>query len=218
MSGRKRRAGKPPCETERPAGAPSRTDPVYISKKMSYCLRHNPGKYGLVPDGEGYVPLDRFLAAMNRVHHFDPPLTEKRIRDVMAHSDKRRFEIAEGRIRALYGHSLPKKIEKAPVQPPAVLYHGTARRFLPSIREMGLLPMKRQYVHLSVDIETAEQVGRRKDPRPVVLAVDAGRAAADGVCFYAGNEKTFLADRIPPEYLSGGDGRTARQERTGGSV
>ena len=40
--------------------------------------------------------------------------------------------------------------------PPDVLYHGTARRFLESINENGLLPQSRQYVHLSQDNETAE--------------------------------------------------------------
>ena len=27
----------------------------FISKKMSYCLRHNPGKYGLTLDPSGFV-------------------------------------------------------------------------------------------------------------------------------------------------------------------
>lgn len=177
-------------------------DHVFISRKMSYCLRHNPGKYGLDLDGEGYVPLGSFLAAMNRVHHFRPPLDEAGIRRVMELSDKQRFEIVDRKIRARYGHSVQRKVVKRMVVPPDVLYHGTAQRFLSSIMDEGLLPMKRQYVHLSADVETAVQVGRRRDGRPVVLRVDAKRARADGICFYEGNDATYLADRIPPEYLT----------------
>ncbi|MDY4205499.1 RNA 2'-phosphotransferase [Porcincola intestinalis] len=174
---------------------------TYISRKMSYALRHNPEKYGLKLAQDGSVEMETFLRAMNEMHHFDPPLTEVMIREVMAHAEKQRFAIEDGRIRALYGHSFQIKVEHKEATPPAVLYHGTARRFLDSIMEKGLLPMGRQYVHMSADIETAEQVGRRRDNRPVILTVDAERAAAEGIKFYIGNDKVWLADQIPPQYL-----------------
>ena len=86
--------------------------------------------------------------------------------------------------------------------PPSVLYHGTARGFLPSIFDLGLLPMKRQYVHLSADIPTALEVGRRRDAKPAFLIVDAKRASASGIGFYEGNGSVWLADPIPPKYLA----------------
>ena len=67
--------------------------------------------------------------------------------------------------------------------------------------EKGLLPMGRQYVHMSADIETAEQVGRRRDNRPAILTIDAENAAENGIKFYIGNDKVWLADQVPPEYL-----------------
>ncbi|WP_373623567.1 RNA 2'-phosphotransferase [Lactobacillus helveticus] len=33
---------------------------TFISKKMSYCLRHNPAKYGLKLDEYGFVDLQDF--------------------------------------------------------------------------------------------------------------------------------------------------------------
>jgi len=174
---------------------------VYISRKMSYALRHNPEKYGLELAQDGSVEMETFLRAMNGMHHFDPPLTEAMIREVMAHAEKQRFAIEDGRIRALYGHSFQIKVDHKEAMPPAVLYHGTARRFLDSIMEKGLLPMGRQYVHMSADIETAEQVGRRRDNRPAILTIDAEKAAAEGIKFYIGNDKVWLADQVPPRYL-----------------
>lgn len=173
----------------------------YISRKMSYALRHNPDKYGITLDEEGYTDLAGFLKAMNAMHHFNPPLTRQTIQYVMDHSDKKRFEMTDARIRALYGHSVMTPIIKEEAEPPEVLYHGTARRFLDSIMERGLQPMRRQYVHLSVDRETAVQTGLRKDPSPAVLVVDARRAYQDGVRFYIGSDRVWLSDPIPPEYL-----------------
>jgi len=50
-------------------------------------------------------------------------------------SDKKRYEISNGKIRALYGHSIPQRIIKEQKCPPEVLYHGTARRFVKSIKK-----------------------------------------------------------------------------------
>ncbi len=125
---------------------------TFISKKMSYCLRHNPAKYGLKLDEYGFVDLQDFINAMNHMHHFQPKLNEMKIREIIYSSNKKRFEIKNGRIRALYGHSVPGIIKRREAVPPKILYHGTAHRFLPSIQKEGLLPMGRQYVHLSADI------------------------------------------------------------------
>ncbi len=80
---------------------------------------------------------------------------------VMEISDKKRLEIVDDKIRALYGHSIPMHIKKQEAEPPAILYHGTTKRFLSAIKEKGLLPMIRQYVHLSVDEETARHIVKK---------------------------------------------------------
>ncbi len=175
---------------------------TFISKKMSYCLRHNPGKYGLKLDEYGYVDLQEFLNAMNHMHHFRPKLTEMKIREIMQASDKERFEIKNDKICALYGHSIPGIIKRKKATPPKVLYHGTAHRFLSSIEKEGLLPMGRQYVHLSTDIEMAESVGRRRDAHPVILQINAQKAHDDGIDFYVGNDEVWLCDHLPSQYFT----------------
>ncbi len=64
------------------------------------------------------------------------------------------------------------------------------------------MPQNRQYVHLSVDTETALQVGKRRDDKPILLSVQAFKAWTEGVKFYLGNDKVWLADTIPSEYIS----------------
>lgn len=71
-----------------------------------------------------------------------------------------------------------------------------------SIRQKGLLPKGRQYVHLSQDVETAYSVGMSHDMNPCILEIDAKQAWKDGIIFYYGNEKVWLADEIPSKYIS----------------
>jgi putative RNA 2'-phosphotransferase len=120
---------------------------------------------------------------------------------MIARSEKKRHELRDGKIRALYGHSLPGKLLKQAAEPPAVLYHGTAPEIVERIKEEGLRPMGRQYVHLSVDMGTAEQVGRRKTQIPVLLTVKAREAHAEGIAFYRGNDLVWLADFIPSVFI-----------------
>jgi putative RNA 2'-phosphotransferase len=68
--------------------------------------------------------------------------------------------------------------------------------------KQGLLPMGRQYVHLSVDEKTALQVGRRKDEHPVILKIASQKAYSAGITFYKGNEIVWLADKVPPAFIS----------------
>ncbi len=171
-----------------------------LSKEISYALRHAPWEYELEMDEEGWVPVEQLLDALHRTGKWRS-ICESDLNDMIEQSEKKRHELKKGKIRAFYGHSVPMKILKEEKMPPDVLYHGTVRRFLRSISENGLLPKSRQYVHLSQDIETAENVGKRHDNQPCILVIDAKRAWNEGIKFYLGNEKVWLADAIPGRYI-----------------
>lgn len=168
-------------------------DYLKLSKEISYALRHAPWEYELEMNEEGFVPLEQLLSALE--------VTKEDVIKVMEISEKKRLELEDNKIRALYGHSIPMHIKKIEGTPPAILYHGTAERFLDSIKKTGLLPMKRQYVHLSVDEETATAVGKRRDNTPVLLRIDTQQAIADGIKFYIGNDKVWLCDSLPAKYI-----------------
>ena len=176
-------------------------DYTKLSKEISYALRHAPWEYELELDPDGYVPIEQLLAAINEDSSYDRMITVDDLKYIIDNSEKKRHEIQGGMIRALYGHTVPVHISKDPTVPPDTLYHGTTHRALSNIMEEGLKPMKRQYVHLSADIDTAVSVGRRRDPEPVILTIDAGRAYRDGIKFYTGNDKVILADYILSKYI-----------------
>lgn len=171
-----------------------------LSKEISYALRHAPWEYELEMDKEGWVPVRQLLDALQKEEKWKN-IGEADLREMIEKSDKKRYEIKDGKIRAFYGHSMPMRILKEEKSPPDILYHGTARRFLESISENGLMPQSRQYVHLSQDIETAEKVGKRHDNKPCILTIDAKKAWNEGIKFYLGNEKVWLADAISSRYI-----------------
>jgi putative RNA 2'-phosphotransferase len=173
-----------------------------LSKAVSQALRHDPTSYGLTLDDSGAVEIQDLVAALKRVNVGWVALDEKRIREMVEHSGKRRHEIVGSRIRALYGHSTPERLSKCLASPPELLYHGTDAAAANRILAEGLRPMGRQYVHLSADVQTAQAVGRRKDEDPVILRIAAQRAHEQGVMFYQGNETVWLADYVPVAFIS----------------
>lgn len=172
-----------------------------LSRTISHALRHEPWLYELELDEEGWVEVEALLSALRSHRREWRHLTQRDLVRVMETSDKQRFERREGLFRALYGHSTPQRLRKVPAEPPAVLYHGTAPKTAQVILAEGLKPMSRQYVHFSVDRETAHQVGRRKAREPLILAVAAAEAYTAGVVFYAGNEQVWLADYVPAAFI-----------------
>ena len=175
---------------------------VELSKEISYALRHAPWEYELEFDEQGFVPIVQLLHALNESETYEREVTQADLEQIIANSEKKRHEIVGDKIRALYGHTVPQIIKKEPGIPPAVLYHGTTHRALPQILQDGLKPMQRQYVHLSIDVETATRVGKRRDPEPVILKIDTEAAQKAGIQFYIGNDKVWLCNRVPKECIT----------------
>ena len=173
---------------------------VKISKFLSLVLRHEPEAIGLHLDTEGWADIGELI---NKAAKNGRELTREDILRVVAESDKKRFGLSEDglRIRAVQGHSTKAvDIDFVPKAPPDLLFHGTAKRFLESIRVQGLAPGDRQYVHLSADAETATAVGTRHG-KPIVLTVRAGAMADAGVLFYLSENGVWLTREVPPQYL-----------------
>jgi putative RNA 2'-phosphotransferase len=169
-----------------------------ISKFLSYLLRHRPKDYPLSFDRQGFVPWQEVMRA---VENRFPEVTEEEVLRVIEDTAKKRFELKDGKARATYGHSFAIDLGLRPVKPPAQLYHGTARDLAQSILRTGLKPRDRQFVHLSASLEDALAVGKRRDPAPALIVIDADAACAAGVEFYASGP-LFLATDVPARFLS----------------
>ena len=170
-----------------------------LSKFISMVLRHKPEQAGISLDAHGWANVDELLAGIN---HTGREITREILEVIVASDTKQRYSFNDDKslIRANQGHSIAVDVEMKEQIPPQVLYHGTADRFLDSILACGLKPMGRRYVHLSWDIETAVNVGKRHG-RPVVLKVDAGKMSEDGIKFYLSENRVWNTIMVPAEYL-----------------
>ncbi len=176
-------------------------DYTTLSKTISHALRHEPWIYELELDEEGWVEIENLIKTLRQEREEWENLSIQDLEEIIKRSSKKRFEIMGNKIRALYGHSVPEKLLKEPLPPPEILFHGTSHRAWEIIKSSGLLPMNRQYVHLSFDKKTAIEVGKRKDKKPLILIVKSQEAFEKGIKFYKGNEMIWLADYIPAEYI-----------------
>lgn len=174
---------------------------VDLSRAVSHALRHEPWLYELELDEEGWAPIGQLVAALNENGGDWRSVDRASLERMITTATKRRHELDGDRVRALYGHSLPGRVQKRPAVPPVRLFHGTSPETWAVIQVDGLLPMGRQFVHLSADRETAMSVGRRKSASPVMLVVDAVAASSTGVTFYEGNDLVWLADRVPAAFI-----------------
>ena len=176
------------------AGLPSER----ISRFLTYLLRHRPTEYPLVFDERGFVEWGDIVEIVQE-RFYD--VTEGQIRAVVTDSEKKRFELREGKMRATYGHSFAVDLSDEAVEPPSELYYGAARDLAESMLRSGLKPRDRQYVHLSISAEEAESVARRHDPAPAIIIVDAQSAHGEGIRFFQSGP-LFLVENVPAKFLS----------------
>ena len=172
---------------------------VKVSKLMAYILRHSPEDFGLKPDGEGFVPLDELVRALQTVY---PDVTEELVREIVKRDAKGRYEIRDGKIRARYGHSFKVKLDHEEDTESRVLYHGTPRRNLERIMREGLKPMRRQFVHLSTSRSEAIETGRRHGRDVVLLIIDADCLRKKGLKIYKAGKNVRIVERVPPECIT----------------
>lgn len=169
-----------------------------ISKFLSLVLRHEPEAAHLTLDAAGWADVEALLAGCAKA---GKPLSRAELDHVVSTNAKKRFEFnADGtHIRASQGHSVEVALDYAPMMPP-VLFHGTATRFLDSIREQGLLKMQRHHVHLSADIKTTMDVGARHG-KPVLLTIQAAEMHAAGHAFFRSTNGVWLVDHVPVTFI-----------------
>lgn len=169
-----------------------------VSKFLSLVLRHQPERVGIALDEAGWVDVEVLLAAVNH----QMPLSRDQLNSIVENNDKQRFAFSSDgkRIRANQGHSIDINLGYKPSTPPAVLYHGTATRFLDSIKQTGLQKMSRTHVHLSANEATAGQVGQRHG-KLVILTIDAATMEQSGYLFYISDNGVWLTEEVPPRFI-----------------
>ncbi len=169
-----------------------------LSKFLSLVLRHRPDDFGLRMDEEGFVPVEDIVDVIVAEDILAEDV-EETLHELVEEAERPRFEIVEGRIRALYGHSSRIRLEYPEDEPPAELYHGTGIPTARRIVREGIKPAGRAYVHLSATEEEALSVGSRQTEQPVLIRIDTAHARREGVRFHQASEMIWLCGPVPAE-------------------
>lgn len=172
-----------------------------VSRFLSLVLRHQPETIGIKLDKNGWVDVDELLSALETN---GKGIEVNELEDIVATNNKKRFAFndTKTRIRASQGHSLKVDLALKKERPPFKLFHGTSYDNMLKIMKTGLNKMKRDHVHLSDDLDTAEGVGSRQRGQTVILEIDSGRMHTDGVVFYKSANGVWLTEFVDKKYIS----------------
>ena len=170
-----------------------------VSKYISLILRHKPEVIGIVLDEHGWANVSELIEGIKKNN---PEFDMIALEEIVSTDSKQRYSFNEDKtlIRANQGHSIPVDVELEEKRPPEFLYHGTGEKYVESIEETGLIPKSRLYDHLSKDVKTAEQVGKRHG-KEVVYQVNAGQMYRDGYNFFLSMNNVWLTKKVPVRYL-----------------
>lgn len=169
---------------------------------LAYALRHHPDDFGVTLDAHGWTD---FTTLIERIGSRLPQLHTPHMEQVAAAVRERwndRFELADGRMRARYGHSVPGVTTAQPATPPARLFHGTTEQAWASIQVDGLQPVGRCLVHLTSDLGYACRVAGREGREPCVLGIEARQAHFAGVVFYQATRHVWQTSGVPVAFLT----------------
>jgi len=163
-------------------------------KKMAFLLRHEKKEKSGVDD-EGWLDVVKLQTECD--------LNEEDLRNIVENNNKKRFEFNKdgSKIRARQGHSIEVDVGMSLQKPPEFLYHGTSSRFYKMIMAEGLKSMSRLHVHLSADVKTAENVGKRHGGELIIFKVAAGRAWEKEQEFWKSNNGVWLTKNLDVEFL-----------------
>lgn len=170
-----------------------------LIRMLGYMLGVHPDSFGLVPDEEGWVSIKELLKAMHEEDGWRG-VRGSMVRQAAERLSPETLQIDGSRIRALDRQPNPPEYG---VVTPAHLYIAVRERIYPVIRENGLASSEGRPVVLVADEDHALRLGRRKDPQPVLVTVQARKAGERGVAFALFGEALYLCDQVPPDCLMG---------------
>ncbi len=169
--------------------------PQRLAKFLAYILERRPDEFGLVLDPDGFTAIKELLKAVHEEEGWRW-VRQSHINEVLVTLPDPPVETTDKRIRARDRARLP--VHEPETNPPPHLFTCVRQRAHPVVLDKGIRPAGAPHVILSSSREMALRIGRRSDPNPVTLTVQAEKCERKGVRFRRAGEALFLADFIPP--------------------
>lgn len=175
------------------------------ARLLTMLLRHKAPEYMEV-DNKGFVDTYKVIQWINNTdteRSTDTKFTMEHLEQIVLDDNKGRFQwnSDKSKIRAVQGHSFDIKVEYEPYEPCGMPLHFTYSRNTSRIKEKGLLPMQRQYIHMVEYVDESKKPWHlvRQDCDMVITVqpeyIKTGK-------FYMADNGVLLHDgAIPPDML-----------------
>ncbi len=169
---------------------------IKLARLLHYILGRRPDEFGLVPDGEGYVPLKELVKILHEEKWSQ--VRPAHLESLPYRLPQAGIEIDGKLIRACRREHLPKATACPTV--PKELFTCIRRRAYTVVSRNGLAPQHHpDRVVLFAERAMALRVGRRRDAQPLVVTVQTTRAKSAGIQFERLGETLYLAARLPAD-------------------
>ena len=173
-----------------------------LLKVLNYLLAYRPDEFGLFPNEEGFVSVDSIKQGLSEEEEWKF-VKKSDIVEAIRSDPEGKFEIKDGKVRSIEVFSGFLKIPYELTLPPKILYCGIKKKAYPFVREKGLIAPKETYIPLTPSRDLALRIAKRRDPKPLILEIQAHEASRKGVRFFQVAPLMFLAKEIPPSYILG---------------
>lgn len=174
-----------------------------VSRMLAGMLRHFPERYGIRLDDHGWARIYSIIPAIRAERRGYGWLTPHHIEALVKTDVRMRYSVnSNGEIRANYGHTIPVEMDDLPSEGiPDDLFYQTTDEELEFIRETGISPSDKTWVHLSKTYRQAYVSGLFHVDSPKIVRINAKGLIESGMPIYVGNEEIFLVKEIPGDFI-----------------
>jgi putative RNA 2'-phosphotransferase len=169
-----------------------------LGKLIEYILLYRPDEFGLFLDDDGSLPIKELMWAFHEEEGWKH-IRLGHLKELAYSQFESSFTLEENCIKP----KQPREQICSTTVPPRLLFHAARRKAYLVILKHGLKPAGRPYVPLATTEEAALRIGRRRDPKPILLTVQAAQAHDKGQVFYLCGKFLYLVKTLPPSFLSG---------------
>jgi putative RNA 2'-phosphotransferase len=156
-----------------------------LGKIIEYILHHRPDEFGLFLNDDGSLPIKELIWAL--------------------HEETGWKHVRYGQLKELSysGLELTFTIEEKHIRPKSA----------PGQTMQNAVPPRLLYVPLATTEDLALRIGKRREPKPILLTVLAAQAHDSGHRFLNCGDLLYLVKNLPPPFFSGPPIRETPQPR-----
>lgn len=174
-----------------------------IGRIIAGMLRHFPENYGVRLDEHGWVKVYSIIPAIRSLRRQYGWITPYHVEALAFTDPKKRYQLKNGEIRASYGHTIPVELDDLPTEDiPKKLYYQTTNEEFEFIKETGISPSDKTWIHLSLTYRQAYVAGLYHVDQPSIVEIDVDALSKSGYPVYQATDDVFVVKEIPPDFIS----------------